>query len=157
MKNIPKSGYIKWEPDECLGCSRCLTACAVYHHGAVSPSLSGIVWHDEMQLQKFQLRRPLFCQQCDVPECYFACPLMDEAICIDSANGTRHISIKECTGCGSCVEACPFDEPRINLADIDRKMVAVKCDLCRNREDGPVCVQVCSRHALTLVPKGERL
>ena len=78
-------------------------------------------------------------------------------MCIDSANGARYISIKECIGCGLCIEACPFDEPRINLADIDGRQVAIKCDLCKGREGGPVCVEVCGRQALALVTKEERL
>ncbi len=157
MESIPKAGVIKWQPDECLGCSRCFTACAVYHHSAVAPPLSGIIWHDEQQLCGFQLRRPLFCKHCAGPECYLACPLKDKAMCIDSATGARYINIKECIGCGLCIEACPFDEPRINLADIDGRQVAIKCDLCKERAGGPVCVEVCSRQALTLVTRKERL
>jgi len=27
--DIPKSGYIQWNQEECIQCSRCLMACAV--------------------------------------------------------------------------------------------------------------------------------
>ena len=156
MEDISKSGYIKWNPDECLGCSRCFTACAAYHHGAAAPPLSGIVWHDEQQLHGFQLRKPLFCQQCASAECYLACPLKDEAMSIDTDNGARYVNIKSCIGCGLCIEACLFDEPRINLADMEGRKVAIKCDLCKDRKGGPVCVEVCGRQALTLVSREER-
>ncbi len=156
MVAISKAGYIQWNQDECLGCSRCFTACAVYHHGATSPSLSAIIWHDEQQLDGFQPRKPLFCQQCDTRECYEACPLQDEAICIDSASGAIYIDVNNCNGCGACVDACPKVEPRINLADIDGRTVAVKCDLCKGREKGPVCIEICSRQALTLAQKDDK-
>ncbi len=157
MVAVSKSVYIQWNQDECLGCSRCFTACAVYHHGAAAPLLSGIIWHDEQQLDGFQPRKPLFCQQCDSRDCYDVCPLQDEAIRIDSTSGAIYIDASDCIGCGLCVDACPHEESRINLADIDGRKVAVKCDLCKDRKGGPVCIEVCGRQALTLAPKDKRL
>jgi Fe-S-cluster-containing hydrogenase component 2 len=49
-----------------------------------------------------------------------------------------------CTGCGECVEACPFDA--IWLDPISR--LAVKCDLCRGAAR---CVEICPAGALSLV------
>jgi len=151
--SVPKSGYIAWNPDECASCSRCLMACAAYHEGAVAPQLSAIKWQADSFLNGFRPRRPLFCQQCSYPECYFACPF--DAIEIDSTTGARFIVKEKCTGCGICVEACPFEVPRINI-DLENK-VAIKCDLCKGREGGPVCVEVCDRQALTLVSAEGRL
>ncbi len=61
----------------------------------------------------------------------------------------------KCIGCGLCVAACPFEVARINLDDERKK--AVKCDLCKDRAGGPVCVEVCTRQALKYVTKEERV
>jgi len=95
----------------------------------------------------------LFCKQCNHPECYYACPLKDVALCIDSATGAKYIDKDECIGCGECIEACPFEVKRINLDE--EKGIAIKCDLCKGRAGGPVCVEVCDRQALTLVTREE--
>jgi len=152
---IPNSGYIKWDPDKCAACGRCLMACAAIREGAVAPQLSAIKWAENDFLYGFRFRKPLLCKQCDSPECYYACPKKDEALCIDSATGARYINKDKCTGCGACIEACPFDVPRINFDNESNK--AIKCDLCKDRPGGPVCVEVCDKGALTFVPKEGRV
>jgi Fe-S-cluster-containing hydrogenase component 2 len=151
---IARSGVIEWNSKECAACSRCVMACAAYHEGAVAPQLSAIKWVENDYLYGFRFRKPLHCKQCDYPECYFACPLKDKALCIDSATGARYINKKECTGCGLCIEACPLDEPRINLDEQNK--VAIKCDLCKDRAGGPVCVEVCDRKAVAFVSREGR-
>ena len=150
---IPKSAYIAWNPDECGACSRCLMVCAAYCEGAVAPQLSAIKWVENDFFYGFRPRKPLFCQQCSHPECYFNCPL--DAIVIDSATGARYIDKVKCNGCGICVLACPFEVPRINIDT--ENMVAIKCDLCKDRPGGPACIEVCDREALSLAPKEGRL
>jgi Fe-S-cluster-containing hydrogenase component 2 len=95
------------------------------------------------------------CQQCPYPGCYYACPLRDKALCIDETTGARYINEDECTGCGLCADACIFDPPRVKLNT--EKQVVFKCDLCRGREEGPICVEFCPLQALTLLPRDERL
>ncbi len=152
--DLPTSGKIVWNADKCGACSRCLMACAAYHQKAVAPQLSSIKWEENDYLYGFRFRKPLFCHQCNHPECYYACPLKDKgAITIDPKTGARYIDPKVCTGCGECVDACPFDPPRISVDGASD--VAIKCDLCKDREGGPVCVAVCNREALTFVPREE--
>ena len=148
-EGIPKSGHIEWDADKCAACSRCLMACAAYHEGAVAPQLSRIKWLENDFLYGFRFRKPLFCKQCDYPECYYACPEKDKALCIDSKTGARYINKDKCIGCGSCVDACSMDVSRINFDEGSSK--AIKCDLCKDRKGGPVCVEVCDKGALTLV------
>jgi Fe-S-cluster-containing hydrogenase component 2 len=80
--------------------------------------------------------------------------LKDKALCIDGTIGTTYINEDECTGCGICVGACPFDPPRIKINT--EKNVAFKCDLCKGRESGPICVEYCPFQALKIVSKNKR-
>ncbi|MCD6089850.1 4Fe-4S dicluster domain-containing protein, partial [Candidatus Bathyarchaeota archaeon] len=146
-----KSAYISLDIEKCVGCMRCVLACALVHEGAIAPQLSRIKWREEFV--KGYLREPLFCLQCDDPECYWACPLRDEALCIDEKTGARYINGEKCIGCKECIKACPLNPPRINF-DPERN-IAIKCDLCKDRPEGPACIEVCSEagggKALSLV------
>ena len=122
--------------------------CSLYHEGEANPSLA------RMEI----VRQPLtaefgchICQQCTHPDCYHACPTLDEAICIDESTGTVYIDEDLCLGCEECVDACPFDPARIKFNDA--KNVVSKCDLCRDREDGPICVEYCPVDALLYTPR----
>ena len=78
-----------------------------------------------------------------------------------------------CTGCGICELMCslyhegvqtpalarlqvvndPFtsDKARVRLQSSgwkEGKQVTLECDLCRDREGGPICVEYCPTHAL---------
>jgi len=153
---IPKAiGHIvqfSVEASACSSCGTCEVVCATVHEGATSPSLRRI-WLDRFPFEARYIT--LTCQQCDSPECYFACPLKDEALCIDIKTGARYINGDNCTGCRSCIEACPFDPPRINF-DTDRN-IATKCDLCKDRPNGPACVEFCTTKCLILAEKEQEL
>ncbi|MDH7499963.1 MAG: 4Fe-4S dicluster domain-containing protein [candidate division NC10 bacterium] len=153
-EGLAQSGCIEWNADRCVSCSRCLEVCAVYHEGAMAPQLSRIKWEENDFLSGFRFRKPLLCKQCDQPECYYACPKKDKALCIDSETGARYINRAECIGCGACMKACPFEVSRVNFDEAMGK--AIKCDLCKDRKDGPVCVWQCLTHALTFVPRERR-
>ena len=61
-------------------------------------------------------------------------------------NGLTAIDAEECTGCGQCVEACPFDAIIMLSED-----VAAKCDGCADeivRGWNPTCVRACPMRAL---------
>jgi len=141
--DIPKAqGHIvqvSFDESACTGCGTCELVCATVHEGSVGPSLRRI-WlnRDGIHL----VCHVLTCRQCDYPACYFACPLKDEALCIDSVTGARYIISDKCEpGCKVCIEACLFDPPRINF-DPERN-IAVKCDLCKDRAEGPACIEFC--------------
>jgi Fe-S-cluster-containing hydrogenase component 2 len=156
-KTIPatvmKSGRIIHDPGLCRGCRICETACSITHEGACGAHLSRIhVVPDDLALEF-----PAFvCKQCDYPGCYYACPRRDEALRIDAETGARYIDRDKCARCGSCEKACHYAPSLIWVRYEASKNEYYKCDLCIGREEGPFCVEVCPRGALSYDDGGNR-
>jgi len=125
--------------------------CSLFHEGEQGPSLSRGELVGDRITYDFTFH---VCQQCPSPKCYDACPNQDKALCIDGATGVKYISAEECDGCADCIEACPFDPPRIKMHP--EKSTAFKCDLCRGRAEGPICLEYCSFDALSLAEKEDK-
>jgi Fe-S-cluster-containing hydrogenase component 2 len=53
---------------------------------------------------------------------------------------------ERCIICGYCRDACPHEA----ISYHQERAVYLKCDLCRARVNGPVCVEVCPTGALSL-------
>ena len=149
-KKSPVSARIVYDPQVCTGCGLCDLMCSLYHEGEQGQALSRAELVGDRLTAEFTFN---VCQQCPSPNCYDACPLQDKAFCIDEATGVKYINAEECTGCGECIEACPFDPPRIKLHS--EKSIAFMCDQCRGRAEGPICVENCNFGALTYVTKEE--
>ena len=82
-----------------------------------------------------------YCRQCKKAPCAAACP--EEAIHFDERLRAWFVDESLCTGCGQCIEACPF-----NAMHLDPTAgVAAKCDLCLGATH---CVEVCPADALTV-------
>jgi Fe-S-cluster-containing hydrogenase component 2 len=151
MLKVPKSAVLVHDQNVCAGCGVCEVMCSLYHGNTLGPALA----RSHIVRQPFTAKHSHnTCRQCFSPSCYFACPLKDKALCIDGAIGTTYVNEDECTGCGICVGACPFDPPRIKINT--EKNVAFKCDLCKGRESGPICVEYCPFQALKIVAKNRR-
>jgi Fe-S-cluster-containing hydrogenase component 2 len=146
-----KSGAVVYNPDLCAACGVCEVMCSLWHEGIAGPALA----RANIVPDPFTARHNhIICQHCLYPSCYFACPLQDQALCIDEATGAVYINEEECTNCGLCIDACPFEPSRIKVsAD---KEFPFKCDLCRGRAEGPICVEYCPFQALTFLPKDKR-
>ena len=150
-KKSPVPPRILHDPEVCTGCGLCDLMCSLYHEGEQGQSLSRGELTGNRLTAEFTFN---VCRQCPSPECYDACPHQDKALCIDETTGIKYINPDECDGCGLCIEACPFDPPGIKMHP--QKQVAFMCDLCRDRAEGPVCIEYCNFNALTYVMKEER-
>jgi Fe-S-cluster-containing hydrogenase component 2 len=151
LEGVPISTRIVHNPNLCAGCGVCGLMCAFYHEKEYGHSLA----RNELVRDPFNADYTFHvCQQCKSPDCYFACPKKDVALCVDKKTGVKYVNTAECLGCGSCSSACPFTPPRANVHPV--KKVSFMCDLCRDRKDGPICVEYCTMHALRKVSGKEK-
>jgi len=148
---VISAAVLKHDDVKCTGCGTCVLRCSQYNSGKPGPLLS----RTELIRNPFE---PQFtfnsCQQCPAPACYYACPKKDVALCIDPVSGTRYTNEKECIGCGKCIAACIYTPSRRKMNQ--EKNVAINCNLCRGRDEGPNCVQYCPFGALQLIPREQR-
>ena len=128
----------------CRDCQACALACSLDHDGGCGPSLARLAIHKDMRSYQFTI---VICQHCPVPECLAVCPV--DAMHTDS-RGVVLIDEDLCTRCGSCAAACPYDAISYHEAS-DRYL---KCDLCADRGNGPLCVALCPVGALASANRG---
>ena len=158
IAQVQRSGVIEVDPNLCLTCRECEVACSLYHEHECNPSLSRI----RVEYDDFVPGLPsiIVCKQCEWPACLYACAFRwdESSIWIDEASGARYIDPDKCRGCDSCLRACPLTPERsvIGFKAVERKRVYFKCDLCCDRAEGPVCVQICPGKALAYVSAEER-
>lgn len=131
---------VKALPDKCIGCDSCSMICSQNKYGAVRPKAAGIRVVKDAWLK---LEKPVVCRHCKKAPCLKSCP--SGALHRGPKSETIFLDSSLCTGCGICVDSCPFQA--IFMEEISK--VAVKCDLCAGL-NSPLCVQVCPVGALVL-------
>ena len=121
-------------PSKCSGCRSCEVVCSLVKPGEAGIYKSRI---NTLRYPDEHFFLPRVCFQCETPYCIPACPM--EAITKDSGSGVVKIDDEKCSGCGLCMEGCPFGA--ISMWD----SIARKCDLCGGQ---PTCVKYCEREAI---------
>ena len=129
---------LHWDEDRCTTCMSCMVVCAERHVGMSAASQSRIWVLPDLLGADYTAE---YCRQCKNAPCAVACP--EEAIQLDDSVGAWLVDLDLCTGCGQCVEECPFDA--IKLDPISG--MAMKCDLCLG---ATWCVEVCQTNALSV-------
>lgn len=206
MKNIQPNPFVIAEAGSCIGCKACELACFAVHNrdngvGAAVGTVTIPVIPRLYVIRTDSFTMPVQCRQCENAPCAAACPVQ----AIRQEDGTIVIDEEACIGCKSCALACPFgavslykaysggqeiQQPHLkerqnSRLDRKAKVIAYKCDLCRNvdfpdsitadkgseasdavvcdtiqgrsRERTPACVSVCPVGALTLINPDSRV
>ena len=162
---MKKHKFVIADYKRCIGCATCMAACfkSAYERGKLSRARLSV-------LREASGVMPTQCRQCDDGPCANVCPtgaLRFNDNCIE-----LHEEI--CIGCKMCTIACPYGaisssaelmpsvnyavEPKYNLeveSQSGAKNIAVKCDMCFGRENGPACVDVCPTSALIMIDPEE--
>lgn len=125
----------------CAGCRSCEVICALVHDGITGPTRNRLTVRRDIRMMTHEV---LTCKHCPDHPCYEACPKKGEAMLV-SDTGIVSIDESLCIGCGLCAKACHFQPARLNFSKLlppgERK--ARKCDMCRERDAGPACVEWC--------------
>jgi len=138
-----KHEFVTVIPDKCVGCRICEYVCSLQKDKVFNPTRSRI----RVVRIYPTTNASLTCRLCEDAPCVIACPR--KALTQSEETGVILIEDDLCNGCGWCFEACDFGA--ITL-DPEKKVVRI-CDLCIDREDGPMCVEWCPEEALELTTK----
>ena len=145
-----------FDQSRCIGCYACVAACRSWNQlDQEMPDLIQIESQERGEFPDLFLSHLfLTCFHCAEPTCIPACP--DGLLMKRAEDGIVVITDPEqCTSCQLCVEACPYDAPKIVT---DSKVNIIKCNLCSDRigEDrAPACVATCPTAALDAGPMEE--
>ncbi|OEH86884.1 hypothetical protein BHU72_01070 [Desulfuribacillus stibiiarsenatis] len=131
--------------DKCIGCKGCEMACQ-NEHRLLEKRRRKITGFDDRQRDVSGFIS-MACNHCESPACIAVCPKH----CFKKRrNGIVFHDALHCSGCKSCVGACPFGAPK--YITITGKVD--KCNMCAERlEHGlqPACTSSCITGALSLI------
>jgi formate dehydrogenase beta subunit len=164
---------ILFDASKCTACRGCQIACKEWNNlksekttnrGTYEnpPDLSADTWLKIKftEVSNGQGFRWLFgrrsCMHCTESACVNVCPT--KALYHNEELGCVGYDKSKCSGCGYCVEACPFEVPRLSGTVIGIRH-SNKCLFCQDRiiTDGqlPACVKTCLSGALSFGNRSE--
>ena len=143
---MKKEYIIHFEHDKCTQCHGCEVACRSWRELETGVTYRRVLnrWQG-IYPQVKSCTVALSCLHCVEPHCIEACPV--GAIIKQEFDGVVLVDPELCTGCRTCLDACPFGVPQFGKDGIMQK-----CDLCMDKitgETGPPCVETCPGNALT--------
>lgn len=156
---------ILFDNSKCTACRGCQVACKQWNDLEADdtvntgtyenpPDLTPRTWlkmrfkeiEDDAQVAWLFTRQS--CMHCTNAGCVTVCPT--KAVDYDKQGFVAYDKSK-CTGCGYCVEACPFNVPRLKGSRLTGQMKMEKCTFCEDRVKSdlePACVKTCPTDAL---------
>lgn len=154
--------FVIADPNKCIGCRTCMIACVVAHseEDIFYKDFNNINFNPKLDIIKTdKVSAPIQCRHCEDAPCAKACIYN----AIEKVDHTIKIDYKKCVGCKTCMIVCPIgaiDMASINEISEDKlyfreKMVANKCDLCIESDEGPACVRVCPTNAFKIVKEDD--
>lgn len=164
--------FVIADPSLCIGCNTCVASCSQAH---LEVGLQGEPRLNVVRTE--QESAPLMCHQCDDAPCASVCPVG----AIRHVDDHIELNESLCIGCKLCAIACPFgaitmsgsrpidipddvatdkaplpERPTPNVSPLldwhkGIRAIAVKCDMCDFRTEGPACVSTCPTQAIITV------
>jgi carbon-monoxide dehydrogenase iron sulfur subunit len=132
----------------CVGCGLCEVHCATVHSEYPENIWKAHRLADKRPIARLFVERnataslSVQCRHCDEPACVYAC--ITGAITKESETGLVLINEDKCVGCSTCLVACPYGLIKIDPC----QKVSLKCDMCKDIAQTPVCVTRCPNEAL---------
>ncbi len=145
--------------DQCVGCRRCVHACAVENNSSRAPEIQYIRvlelpegsldleegdhhYAPESLPRAGRTYLPIQCQQCANPPCVGACPV---GATWQEPDGVTVIDYDWCIGCRLCMAACPYWARRFNFAPpaVPSSALHPRMDYLTNRPRSAGVVEKC--------------
>jgi formate dehydrogenase iron-sulfur subunit len=134
---------------QCIGCTGCVVACNTGNELGADTNYIQIGDHERGTFPDVVAGIDNHrCYHCTDAACVKVCPTG----ALFQEDGLTRTNSDACIGCQYCVQACPYDVPKMVNG------VSTKCDGCRDvtRAGGsPWCVQTCPSDALRYGPRDE--
>jgi len=152
---------------KCVGCWWCYAACKNYNRLPETikpdpedpPELAPDTWttlHMVKRGTEWSSRKQA-CNHCTDAACVQVCPT--GALSYNKLGFVQYDRSK-CSGCGYCVEFCPFGVPQLDSNKVTGIAVANKCTFCIDRVTGgeqPACAEACPTGAIKFGKRSELL
>jgi formate dehydrogenase iron-sulfur subunit len=133
--------------DRCIGCRACVAACAAGNElvpGATFITVSDVVRpRGDGLWGSFAHHR---CFHCADAACVEACPTGT----LSKVNGLTAVDAARCSGCGYCVDACPYHVPEVQGGRVSK---CVGCTELARDGQAPWCERTCPNQAIRLGPR----
>ncbi len=167
--------FVIADPRKCIGCYTCEVGCVSVHEEA------GLVAYPRLSVtHTLAGTMPVQCRHCDDAPCEKVCPVkaitfednavqLSESLCIGCKMCALACPFGAITPYGTLPNGPdplvygtypqPASAPAVVEGPIHsllawtigQRTVAVKCDLCHFRPEGPECIRVCPTNALSMV------